>query len=590
MKKITYILTCACMMGLSSCAGTFLDLEPLDAKTDLVYFKTPEHFREYATGFYGQLLGWQSSYGGIFEHMDVSSDLSTNFQYSYGVGTGTLAVGTDDGRWNNCYSNIRSTNILFERAQSYSGAQTDIRQSLAEAHFFRAYSYFYLLKFFGGVPIVTKVLDTSSAELQSPRNSRYEVVDFILSDLDEAIAGLPTEQAIANADKGRISRQGAKAFKTRVLLYEATWRKHNGTSTDYEGSAGPARDQVNDFLTECVTLSKEVMDDPAYVLWNYNSNSAMNNQSSYYLFNIEQAESNPGGYGRDTNKEFILYSVYSRDTRKGQIDLNRVVWTLRPSRKMVDMFLCTNGLPIAQAGKDKDGNNVFKGYKQPGDEFANRDYRLTSYISTPAANTTLGGESGYGCKKFTVTWNQKDKDESANYSVLRLAEVYLNYAEALWELNGAITDEQLNNSINKLRTRAGLSKLTNGFVTDNSLDMETEIRRERTVELFMEGFRCDDLKRWGIAHLVLNESRLGMVVGNAEYPTRFVNENGDPTAEYNKRAYTKGEESTDTGAGRLPCVTILKGSDCSFDRTDYLWPIPQRQINLNPRLKQNPGY
>ena len=123
MKKITnYILICTCALGFSSCVNTFLDLEPLDAKTDVIYFKTPEHFREYANGLYGQLLGWQSSYGSIFDHMDAASDLSTCFRYSYGVGTGVMGVPNDDSRWGNCYGNIRATNHMFERAvSSYTG-------------------------------------------------------------------------------------------------------------------------------------------------------------------------------------------------------------------------------------------------------------------------------------------------------------------------------------------------------------------------------------------------------------------------------------------------------------------------------------
>lgn len=103
------------------------------------------------------------------------------------------------------------------------------------------------MKYFGGVPIITVPLDTDSPELQKPRNSRYEVADLILSDLQNAISRLPKEQNIATSDKGHISEQGAKAFKARVLLYEATWRKYNKTSTDYEGSAGPKSDQVNEF-------------------------------------------------------------------------------------------------------------------------------------------------------------------------------------------------------------------------------------------------------------------------------------------------------------------------------------------------------
>ena len=598
MKKITnYILICTCALGFSSCVNTFLDLEPLDAKTDVIYFKTPEHFREYANGLYGQLLGWQSSYGSIFDHMDAASDLSTCFRYSYGVGTGVMGVPNDDSRWGNCYGNIRATNHMFERAvSSYTGNLADIKKELAEGHFFRAYNYFYLLKFFGGVPVVTKVLDVTSPELYGKRNSRYEVVNLILSDLDEAIAGLPLEQNITSADKGKISKQAAQAFKARVLLYEATWRKYNGTSTDFEGSAGPASDQVNTFLEESVQLSETVMGDAAYSLWNYNNVAAMRNMSNRYLFNIEEEASNPAGAGRATNKEFIIASVYSQETRKGQVDLNQVIYTdMRPSRKLIDMFLCTDGLPVSMSDK-------FQGYKNPGDEFQNRDFRLTSYVGSYATSLTVEN-CGYGVSKFAITDIQRQsKDESANYPVLRLAEVYLNYAEAVMERYGEISDDQLNKSINKIRARAGIANLTNALAkriqegvpanaskTVNQVMLD-EIRRERALELYMEGFRCDDLKRWGIAEKNLNESRCGAVVGNASYPTAFVDENGNATSAFNPAIFTKGTEVVETGKGKLPCVVLLKSSDCAFTKGDYLWAIPRNQINLNSNLVQNPGY
>ena len=351
MKKLTYIAACACIWGFSSCADMFLDLEPLDTKTDVVYFQTPEHFREYATGLYGQLLGWQSRYGSIFDHMDCSSDLSTYFSNNADVGFGKIMVGSNDGRWDNCYANIRAVNMLFQKAESYAGDQSDLAQSLGEGYFFRAYSYFYLLKFFGGVPIVKTVLDVDSPELRASRNSRYEVVDLILSDLDKAIEYLPSEQNIPSEDKGRISKGGAEAFKARVLLYEATWRKYNGTSTDFEGSAGPQSDQVNAFLEEAIALCDEVMADPVYSLWNYNSVAAMQNMSNRYLFCIENEGSNPAGKGKDTNKEFILYSVYDQKTRPASIDLTQTLWKLTPSRKLIDMFVCTDGLPIDKSPK-----------------------------------------------------------------------------------------------------------------------------------------------------------------------------------------------------------------------------------------------
>ena len=542
MKKITnYILICTCALGFSSCVNTFLDLEPLDAKTDVIYFKTPEHFREYANGLYGQLLGWQSSYGSIFDHMDAASDLSTCFRYSYGVGTGVMGVPNDDSRWGNCYGNIRATNHMFERAvSSYTGNLADIKKELAEGHFFRAYNYFYLLKFFGGVPVVTKVLDVTSPELYGKRNSRYEVVNLILSDLDEAIAGLPLE--------------------------------------------------------ESVQLSEIVMGDAAYSLWNYNNVAAMKNLSSRYLFNIEEEASNPAGAGRATNKEFIIASVYSQETRKGQVDLNQVIYTdMRPSRKLIDMFLCTDGLPVSMSDK-------FQGYKNPGDEFQNRDFRLTSYVGSYSTSLTVES-CGYGVSKFAITDIQRQsKDESANYPVLRLAEVYLNYAEAVMERYGEISDDQLNKSINKIRARAGIANLTNALAkriqegvpanatkTVNQVMLD-EIRRERALELYMEGFRCDDLKRWGIAEKNLNESRCGAVVGNASYPTAFIDENGNATSAFNPAIFTKGTEEVETGKGKLPCVVLLKSSDCAFTKGDYLWAIPRNQINLNSNLVQNPGY
>lgn len=186
--------------------------------------------------------------------------------------------------------------------------------------------------------------------------------------------------------------------------------------------------------------------------------------------------------------------------------------------------------------------------------------------------------------------NRVNLEESANYPVLRLAEVYLNYAEALYERNGNITDEQLGKSINILRNRAGVKGLDNDFVTDNGLDMLTEIRRERTVELYMEGHRFDDLKRWGIAEKELNASRCGMVVGNAEYPTVFVGSDGKSTSQYNRSAYVWGEEKVETPVGAVNSVVIDSKSNFNFSKTHYLWPLPQQQRNMNPNLVQNPGY
>jgi pimeloyl-ACP methyl ester carboxylesterase len=263
---------------------------------------------------------------------------------------------------------------------------------------------------------------------------------------------------------------------------------------------------------------------------------------------------------------------------------------MQPTRKMIDMFLCTDGLPPSKSP-------LFKGYHKVGDEYQNRDLRLSSYVNpAPASGSVLLNQTinpGYGVTKFTA-YNygsyRADGTESPNFPIIRLAQVYLTYAEALYELNGSITDAQLDASINKIRDRAGVAHLSNALANANSLNMLEEIRRERTLELYHEGFRFDDLKRWGIAEDALNESRCGIVVGDASYPTEFRDATGAATSLYKPSLYVWGEEAVSTPAGTLKCIVLDSKSSHSFTKKNYLWPVPQGQINLNTALKQNPGY
>lgn len=583
-------------LGLFSCEDNFLDLKPQDAFTDASYFVRPADFKAYTADFYGQLMGWRSPYGGntVYNNMDFSSDLSVYYNFQSDVGHGTIAVGDGDVRWNNPYGWIRKANILLSKEAAYPGNKVDIAPYISEAYFFRANAYYSLLKFFGGVPIVTEPLTVDSPELYGPRNSRYEVVTQILSDLDKAIANLPVESAIATTDKGRISKWAAKALKAEVELYEATWEKYVGKTTDGDGvntgagSAGYDATKINTYLTDAVSLCKDIMDNGGYSLWNYNTTAGMINESYYYLFNLEDAGSNPGGLTKASNNEFILYGVYDVTLRTGNQNLSLTSGNAGNSRKMLDMFLCTDGLPASKSP-------LFQGYHAVGDEFKNRDLRILGYVGTTptaAANLT-NGAGGYSNRKYIAykygTYRNANQ-ESANYPIIRLAEVYLMYAEALFEKDGAISDADLNLSINKIRARASVAALTNALVTANGLSMRDEIRRERTLELYREGFRYDDLKRWGIAEQELNQSTCGQVVGDASYVTPYRDATGAATASYKPATYVWGEEIIQTAKGPLKCVVLDGKTNKSFSRKNYLWPIPQGQRNINPNLKQNPSY
>lgn len=594
MKKLSYILA-GIVCGLTACQKSFIDLDPTANFTDAVYFKQPSDFKTYATGLYGQLPGWS------FATMDNNSDLSANTNSNgYDIGHGTISTSTS-GSWD--YSGIRSCNTLLSKARSYSGSG-NIGQYVGEAYFFRAFAYFGLLKTYGGVPIDTTVLSTNSSELFAPRNSRYEVVAQILSDLNQAIPNLPTEQNIASGDKGRVSKWAAEAFKAQVELYEATWEKYVGKAVDGDGtsvgagSKGYDASNVNNYLTDAVAMCQDVMANGGYSIWNKNGVSSMANASSWYLFNLEDAGSNPGGFDKTSNNEFILYKVYDYTLKKGGINLSWTSWQLYPSRKFVDMAVCSDGLPA-------DKSPLFQGYHHTGDEFKSRDYRLISYLyGNGAAPTSVTldfgslGSSGYGNSKYAVYGygvRRTDNTESANYPIIRLAEVYLTYAEALYELNGSITDAQLDASINILRDRAGVAHLSNALVTANGLDMLTEIRRERAVELYREGRRFDDLKRWGILEAALNPSRLGMVVGGASYTTNFKTASSSGAdsviaANYHPTTYVFGEEAVQTPKGMLTCVVVDSKVNHTVTQKNYLYPIPLSQTTLNNKLLQNPGY
>ena len=195
--------------------------------------------------------------------------------------------------------------------------------------------------------------------------------------------------------------------------------------------------------------------------------------------------------------------------------------------------------------------------------------------------------------------------------MIRLAEVHLIYADATCELNGGtISDEDLDKSINKNRARARVAPLTNALIANvwdagwfdhatgkticKKMNMLDEIRRERACELFGEGSRLDDLKRWGIAHINLTGQKLGHKILGTAYETEKANDAtyfGEPC--YYPEKYPllygiyEGSGPDDPDYGRS--IATLAGN-LLFSQRDYLSPIPRTQMRLNSQLKQNPSW
>ena len=202
-----------------------------------------------------------------------------------------------------------------------------------------------------------------------------------------------------------------------------------------------------------------------------------------------------------------------------------------PTKNLADLYLAKDGLPI-------DKSPLFKGYATFESEFENRDPRMAMTFIVPGSAIYADGgiwaptypgfvgtnatQTGYMLRKFLdETLEATQFQGQYDFKEFRYGEVLLILAEALFEQNGQISDADLDRTINVLRTRAGMPALTNAHVTTNNLDMLTEIRRERTVELAFEGFRRLDLRRWKIAETVLPQALRGVKFEGTEYEAEY---------------------------------------------------------------------
>lgn len=672
MKNILKLCAIAVFAFVFTACSDFLDKEPLSQGTEAITYKTPAHFEQAANALYN-LEGWKDyNNAPTYYKMDQGLDIS-------GLGSnGGASADESNFRWDKPYSYIRTGNILLEKAEQYTGNKSEIAASVGTARFFRAWQYFYLLQNFGGVPIIDHSLGLDDPLLYGPRNSRYEVINLIINDLKLAITDLPVEKEIASSNKGKVSKEAAKAFLARVLLFEATWEKYTqniGFDIDGDGvSAGAGKAKpgeypsINEMFTMAKQMAGEVIDEAdrgTYQLWN-----EADSLSYYYLFNLDEKGGNlcnPYNKGKSTNKEFIFSIKYDNSIRKPDINLGHTVITWQAanvSSIFADMFLCRNGLPIyiSTDGITRQKNTDFLGFDKFYNEFRNRDYRFIStifmpdracwssrpeyglapdgktpyptsvypvnnpyvgdplntkdpaYSSKAAIFTPVIGPNSthnvYGSRKFNPEGSRPDKNESPDYPLIRLAEVYLIYAEATVELgNGNISDADLDRSINKIRARAGVQPLNASLIAGKwdagyfdhqqgqtiikKMNMLDEIRRERTCELYGEGFRESDLKRWGIAHINLRGQKPGRRILGTEYETALANDAtyyGQKSYDPNSRPLQYGMFSTDPlnlDYGRS--ISNLAGN-LLYSQRDYLSSIPLNQIRQNNDLIQNPGW
>lgn len=577
-----------CIMALlSACQKNFLDRTPLTSISDAEFWKSSNDLRLYCNNFYNNYLPSYRGYntwGPYSQDDNEGSDNLVNKQYSQYILNGESITPSSSGKWN--WSDIRNVNYFLQNYHKANIPWEGIKMYVGEALFFKSMLYFDKLKMFGDLPWYNKPLTTTdTALLKMPRLSRAVIADSILSNLDSAIAYLPSK---STAEPMRVNREIAMALQARIALYEGTWEKYH--STDAFGVKGANGQR---FLDKAVTASQKIMQSGLYGLDN------VGKPDGYWkLFNqTDYSQSNEVMFWRKYDKEQGLFTLWSAYQKLGG---GRGV-----SKSLVDAYLCTDGQPISVS-------QLYQGDDQLTKVITDRDPRLSALIQVndgkhfitqglPFYGPAFTGANedknytGYQLYKgLNIDPSQQNNSTGGSDGLIyfRYAEVLLINAEAKAEL-GKLDQGSVDQTVNLLRDRVQMAHLqVNSITVDPNWKFPglspviNELRRERRVELACEGFRHDDIWRWNAAKQLIvgwrpKGAKLAQfkTVKDADGELLFTDEN--------LTLFSTDAKGYIDVYKKTPAMN--NGYQFKLDR-DYLSPIPLDQITLNPNLKQNPGW
>jgi len=517
--KSKIIIVFLTIIFLSGCIKDTLDRKPLNMVSDADVWVSEQLIDIYIAALYNNIPTGFTGNPHLANLTDESSYHEENPPVSnYGNHAHALNTGM--------YSWIRKANYFIDRVKTATISAERIKQYIAEGRFIRAFYYFDLVKKYGGMPIIEKVqvFDNNLNELQVPRNKEEEVYDFLLAELDAAIADLPDSWDANNSN--RATKLVAQALKSRAMLYAGSIAKYG--TVQLNGLVGIPSAKANTYFTASMNASKAIMDANKYGLYDKLFSPA--SQSGDPVSNYQQIFIDKG------NKEIIFQKAYNFPDKVHSWDNLNIpeVFTTNQGSAICPL------LDLVEAYEYKDGtpgilNVEGKEFNHPDELYNNKDPRFTAsifrsetpYIGRnvqiyrgvydtdgtlyetesvpfpkdpktlqvgmdgpfPTGNYT---KTGFYIRKITnpakavVEPNYSDQ----NYVEIRYAEILLNYAEAALELNqnlGAALD-----AVNQIRSRAGIRTLIGNELTIDRL------RNERRVELAFEDKRFWDIRRWRI--------------------------------------------------------------------------------------------
>lgn len=625
----------------TSCSKDFLNREPLTSVNANNFFKTASDLQIYTNGFYSKLAPQYNTMSGSGTvsggNSNLGLDLNTDVMVMQATVTSSLnrwgassTPAETNSAWNNGYAAIRNDNYFLYYANLNAEKTEAANHYIGEGYFFRAWDYFNLLQTFGGVPIVTELLtDQDFDKLYKPRVSRYEVTKQIMSDIDSAISRLHWKGEGQAASAGRLNKESALAFKARVALFEGTWEYYHNKKGSAFAVAGKNGSEFLQLVEPTVNM---IISRQGSKIFTMGGDKLM---AYNQLFAQKDASAIDGVF---------LYKVYdaSKLTQSHNFFFKIKDFGHSITNHLVDVYLKKDGTPqligdtysqtLNQLGEsldprfkqtiwtpDRGPQNQLPGRGGDGDPFR------YPFIAHQAPYTEGYTSTGYRNFKGAVFAQEATKGETDDI-LIRFEEPLLALVEAKAIL-GTITQGDLDKTVNVIRARVGMIPMQInagvGFVYNEEYGFDksestivNEIRRERMVELALEGFRLNDLKRWAVYDKVINgyQPKGALLQEFLDYYNRTaeqvaLDKANDPVrySQIRKDGYLLDEFKLNVGTnvarfpnGRInPWFKIadfgLGGRGLFIEKTrDYLSAIPLQQIKLyqlnGGTLDQNPGW
>jgi hypothetical protein len=504
MKKIIYIAV-AGVLSLSACKQDFLERPPLDQVSDATFWQSENDVYLAVNAIYNQLPGEGLMY------QDGASD-NAHAQYPWestanAVSSGVVSTDLDAG-WS--FIAIRRQNYFMENVDKAEMDESLKERYKAEVRFMRAFSYQRMVENFGDVPLILNTLHIDSTNVA--RTPKAEVTQFILKELEEVAEILPASYAGGKGnERGRITRGAALALKARIHLYEGDW-----------ANAVAESEKVMNMGYSLFRLNEEEEIDAKddYSNWVDFENNADEQRFRLGLRSYEGLfrAKNEG------NSEVILDRQYIVQTDAQYLNTYLLPGTIggwssiTPTQALVDAYAdYKTGEPAANIPSDEQ-RAAWYDSKSPEfqKEYRNRDPRFYAsilfedapwnaieddYSFTWSQGASNMSQTGYNFRKLVDPTAQRvTLDNHSNIIIFRYAEILLTYAEAKNELSGP--DASVYDALDQIRTRSGMPVVDRAAYADQA-SLRELIRRERRVELALEGQRYMDIRRWEIAPQVM---------------------------------------------------------------------------------------